>query len=262
MAIQYKYNDSEDVLCIRLSDQPVTRDVSYGGNVSVGYSADGQPVEITLLDVIGRLEKEKAGEDEATIVLTERESRRLIELIESPPPPSERLLAAMAKHRELLRANEPSIDTDGCAWMAHQAQLLRKGALNEVQSEILAAFFEQQVTATHREVEALLRRLLIDLQKLEHFPRDRKVVDQVADFRARLRHAIEASPSLREMVASRLEHVWREARLALKHERFITEKATELPENCPYTLEQAIGEFELAIGGESAKAGLWPTDYA
>ena len=96
--------------------------------MSIAYSADGQPVEITLLDVIGRLKKEEAGEDETTIVLTERESRLLVELVELPPPPSERLLATMAKHRKLLRANEPSIDTDGCAWLARQARLLWKSA--------------------------------------------------------------------------------------------------------------------------------------
>ncbi len=43
------YNEAEDVLYIRFSDEPVTRDESLNWNVHVGYSATGLR-EITILD--------------------------------------------------------------------------------------------------------------------------------------------------------------------------------------------------------------------
>jgi uncharacterized protein YuzE len=43
------YNEKEDTLFIRFSDEPVTRDESLNWNVHVGYSAEGIR-EITILD--------------------------------------------------------------------------------------------------------------------------------------------------------------------------------------------------------------------
>jgi uncharacterized protein YuzE len=43
------YNEKEDTLYIRFSDEPVTRDESLNWNVHVGYSAGGIR-EITILD--------------------------------------------------------------------------------------------------------------------------------------------------------------------------------------------------------------------
>lgn len=43
------YNEKEDTLYIRFSEEPVTRDESLNWNVHVGYSAGGIR-EITILD--------------------------------------------------------------------------------------------------------------------------------------------------------------------------------------------------------------------
>ena len=43
------YNEAEDILYIRFSDEPVTRDESLNWNVHVGFSATGVR-EITVLD--------------------------------------------------------------------------------------------------------------------------------------------------------------------------------------------------------------------
>lgn len=48
--LKTNYDKSADVLCLHLSDAPVAR-VSYGWQVNVGYAADGQAAEITILDV-------------------------------------------------------------------------------------------------------------------------------------------------------------------------------------------------------------------
>ena len=43
------YNEAEDVLYIRFSDEPLTRDESLNWNVHVGFSASGIR-EITILE--------------------------------------------------------------------------------------------------------------------------------------------------------------------------------------------------------------------
>jgi uncharacterized protein YuzE len=43
------YNENEDILYIRFSDEPVTRDESLNWNVHIGYSANGIR-EISILD--------------------------------------------------------------------------------------------------------------------------------------------------------------------------------------------------------------------
>lgn len=78
----------------------------------MGYDADGQLVEITILDLSSVLAKAPE-EDESTLVLTERESRRLLELMESPPPRSERFLAGRTRYRQHLEAEDRAIEDDG-----------------------------------------------------------------------------------------------------------------------------------------------------
>ncbi|MFB0934134.1 MAG: DUF29 family protein [Propionivibrio sp.] len=244
------YDSTEDVFCIRFSDTPVVKDISYDWNVSVGYDADGQLAELTIVDLSSVLSRDTE-KDETTLVLSERESRRLLELMESPTPRTERFLAAIARHREWLRDNEPSAGVDACAWMAHQASLLRSGALNDAQRDILATFFEEQVATKRLDVEAPLRRLLVDRWRLDHLASDAGVAQQMGEFQLRVREALQASPSLRETVTARLDAVWGEARMALDHSpAIIGYKVPERPETCPYTLVD-LGLAEAAPNGRT-----------
>ena len=92
--LKTNYDKSADVLCLHLSDSPVVRDVSYGWNVSVGYTADGHPAEITILDA-SRLLAAGVEDDDRRIALTERESLWLLDRLEHPPRPTEHMLKAM-----------------------------------------------------------------------------------------------------------------------------------------------------------------------
>ncbi|MCC6211074.1 MAG: DUF2283 domain-containing protein [Burkholderiales bacterium] len=47
--MRISYDEKEDTLYIRFSDEPVTRDESLNWNVHVGYSAEGIR-EITILE--------------------------------------------------------------------------------------------------------------------------------------------------------------------------------------------------------------------
>ncbi len=236
------YDRSSDVLCLRLADSPVVRDVSYGWHVVVGYSADERPAEITIVDVSSLLASRNE-DDEQTIVLTERESRRLTELLEHPPPRNENFVKAMAQHREMLSQQEPSIDNDAYAWSTHQIDILRKGRLNEVQAEALARYFEEQTRLRLSDLCALLRRILIDLRRLKHEPSNSMVIAQLAQFRARAASELELAPSLRSAAHASIDTVWKEARRALKY-RFSGEiYLLAAPENCPYTIDEILGDL-------------------
>ena len=44
------YFENDDILQIRVSDKPITREVSQGWNINISYAEDGLMVEIVLLD--------------------------------------------------------------------------------------------------------------------------------------------------------------------------------------------------------------------
>ncbi len=47
--MRIEYDNQDDILHIAFSGSPIVRDVSYGWNVNIGYSAQGI-AEITVLD--------------------------------------------------------------------------------------------------------------------------------------------------------------------------------------------------------------------
>lgn len=44
------YYEEDDILVIKLSDKPITREVSQGWDTHISYAADGTTVEVVLLD--------------------------------------------------------------------------------------------------------------------------------------------------------------------------------------------------------------------
>jgi hypothetical protein len=44
------YFDEDDILVIRLSDKPITREVSQNWNTHISYAEDGSEVEVVLLE--------------------------------------------------------------------------------------------------------------------------------------------------------------------------------------------------------------------
>lgn len=45
-----KYYEDDDILVIRLSDNPISKEVSQGWNVNVSYDKDGQIVQMVILE--------------------------------------------------------------------------------------------------------------------------------------------------------------------------------------------------------------------
>lgn len=44
------YYEEDDILVIRLSDKPISREVSQDWNTHISYASDGTAVEIVMLD--------------------------------------------------------------------------------------------------------------------------------------------------------------------------------------------------------------------
>jgi len=47
--MRIKYDDQEDILNIEFSKEPIVKDVSYGWNINIGFTAQGI-AEVTILD--------------------------------------------------------------------------------------------------------------------------------------------------------------------------------------------------------------------
>lgn len=50
MIIKTIYHPDDGILEIRISDKPVSREVSHGWNLNISYAEDGSVVEIVLLE--------------------------------------------------------------------------------------------------------------------------------------------------------------------------------------------------------------------
>jgi hypothetical protein len=48
------YFDEDDTLVIRLSDKPITREVSQDWNTHISYASDGSAVELVILEARAR----------------------------------------------------------------------------------------------------------------------------------------------------------------------------------------------------------------
>lgn len=44
------YDPDEDILYLRFCEKPIVREVSHGWNINLAYAADGDLVEMTILD--------------------------------------------------------------------------------------------------------------------------------------------------------------------------------------------------------------------
>ena len=47
--MRIEYEDQNDILYIEFSREPIVKDISYGWNINIGYTANGL-AEITVLD--------------------------------------------------------------------------------------------------------------------------------------------------------------------------------------------------------------------
>ena len=142
----------------------------------------------------------------------------------------------------------PRYEDDFYAWTQYQAQVLRslRTRDNRFDREHLAEEIEDLGNSYRDAVRSRVRRILLHLLKLAHSPaRDPRSdwMGSIIDARAEIENKL--SPSLQRDAEERLARLYVLARkqaaldLLKYHE---DEAAQSLPQECPYTLDQILGE--------------------
>ncbi|HEX6114847.1 MAG TPA: DUF29 domain-containing protein [Geminicoccaceae bacterium] len=138
-------------------------------------------------------------------------------------------------------------ERDFYAWTREQATLLRAGRYDELDLEHLSEEVEDLGGSLYRSVRSRMRTIIEHLLKLEHSP--------AAEPRSLWRDTIQAqradleddlTASLRRRLQSELPKHYLRARAAAARSlrRYgETAAADALPETCPYTLDQIVGDW-------------------
>jgi len=137
-----------------------------------------------------------------------------------------------------------SYEKDIILWSEEQARLLRAGRFSDLDIEHLADEIEDVGKSEKRELASRMAVLLAHLLKWSGQPgkRGKSWRATISDQRKQIALAIKATPSLKAVMRDPdwQEGVWLEARVEARKETGLAEE--ELPEACPWTMEQAADE--------------------
>jgi hypothetical protein len=146
------------------------------------------------------------------------------------------------------RSATTSYDKDVILWSQEQARLLRAGRFAELDIEHLADEIEDVGKSEKRELASRVAVLLAHLLKWTRQPegRTKSWRSTINVQRKRIALALKATPSLKGVMRDPdwQEDVWLDALAQTQKETELT--ADDLPEVCPWTMEQA------------AEEGFWP----
>lgn len=139
--------------------------------------------------------------------------------------------------------NEPSLyDSDFHEWTRAQARAIAERRVADVDWANVAEEIESLGRSDKNEIRNRLTNVLLHLAKWEYQPEKRKYGWQasIREGRMRIMGSIDSSPSLKNYPEECLDWCWKHGRskAALEMRR----KVSTLPENCPYTVEQALDD--------------------
>ncbi len=156
------------------------------------------------------------------------------------------------------RPEEQLVDDDFFAWTQLQAKELRRFARTRPNLPLDLAHLAEEVADLGKERRDSLRswtaRIIEHLLLLEHSPAQeprRGWIDEIVSFRSEIDERL--TPTLHRDLKRQLPRLYDRARrnLQRKLERYgEAEVAARLPERCPYTLDQVLGDFWPASQGE------------
>ena len=142
-------------------------------------------------------------------------------------------------------------ETDFYAWTQRQARELRRFARSRPNLPLDLEHIAEEIADLGKEQRNALRswttRIIEHLLLLEHSPAQeprRGWVEEILNFRGEIEERL--TPTLRRDLRRQLPRLYERARqrLARKLELFgEAEIALRLPERCPYSLDQIIGDF-------------------
>ena len=141
-------------------------------------------------------------------------------------------------------------ETDFAAWADEQAAALRAGRLDEVELENVAEEIEGLARAERKAVRLQLQQLMMHLLKHKIQPEraGKSWQNSIASARDEILDDFYDSPSLRRHLKDSLERVYRRAVTEALQETGLEEHREELPEHCPWNLEELLsGEMNVLI---------------
>ena len=133
-------------------------------------------------------------------------------------------------------------ETDYYRWLEEQAELLREGRLEDIDALNLISEFEELAVGERASVQSHAEPIVEHLLKLQHSPADRPRRGwRLTVTRHRGRLSKQLTTTLHHLLKTSLEEVFKDARrvavIGLEVDRV---PAGQLPNECPYTLEQIL----------------------
>jgi len=127
-------------------------------------------------------------------------------------------------------------------WTIEQANLMRAGALSQLDIENLIEEVESMGRSEKRELEHRLTVLITHLLKWDHQPerRGRSWENTIRIQRIDIRKVLQSSPGLKNQFEEAVASAYEKAVILAADETGLPESA--FPEACPYTIEQIMGE--------------------
>jgi len=132
-------------------------------------------------------------------------------------------------------------DTDLYQWTIEQADALRRRAVNELDYDNLAEEIESVGRSEKREIRSRLEILLIHLLKWRYHPEKQSASwrASTSEARRRIEDVLTDNPSLRSFAAEALASAYR---LAILDRAIRRLELLHLPQSCPWTIEDVLGD--------------------
>jgi hypothetical protein len=136
-------------------------------------------------------------------------------------------------------------DTDFAEWSARMAELLRAGRMSEVDLEHVAEEIEDLGKRDRFAVYSQMLRLLLHQIKRRIQPEQESASwrHSIINSQVRIMHKLKDSPSLVGYLEQELPDIYVRAARGALFETGV--KSSNLPDQCPFTLDQLLGEFDL-----------------
>ncbi len=133
-------------------------------------------------------------------------------------------------------------EKDFYLWTIEQANLMRAGALSQLDIENLIEEVESMGKSQKKELFSRIAVLLLHLLKWDYQPDQRSGSwkSTMLTQRREIKFLLADNPSLKRLIPDAVASVYQDSRLAAAAETGLPESV--FPETCPYTIEQIMGE--------------------
>jgi hypothetical protein len=133
-------------------------------------------------------------------------------------------------------------EQDFYQWTIEQANLLRAGALSQLDIKNLIEEVESMGKSQKKELFSRIAVLLLHLLKWDYQADQRSGgwKSTILTQRRELKFLLADNPSLKRLIPDAVFSVYQDARLSAAAETGLPESA--FPETCPYVIEQIMGE--------------------